>query len=203
MRLAASTINLYLYGIRDWCIGQGLPNTLQDQLVGPLIRLDRILEGIKKLQKVKERPRLLITIDVLRMLISFLSFGCFGQCNDCMLSAAMTLAFFGFMWHGEFTTPNQNAYQPHRHLSTQDVIFYPTIDEAAYMTIQFKYSKTDPFGKGHTVTLHATNTSTCPIQAIRHYLKLRSYHAQSPLYFCWLMVRFLLASNSSPHFDVC
>ena len=48
MRLAASVINLYLYGIRDWCIGQGLPNRLRDQLGGPLIHLDRILKGITK-----------------------------------------------------------------------------------------------------------------------------------------------------------
>ena len=41
-------------------------------------------KGIKKLQKVNERPRLSITIDVLRMPISFLSFGCFGQCDDRM-----------------------------------------------------------------------------------------------------------------------
>ena len=116
------------------------------------------------------------------MLISFLSFGCFGQCDDRMLTAAMTLAFFGFLRCGEFTTPNQNAYQPHRNLSMQDVIFYPTMEEAAYITIRFKYSKTDPFGKGHTVTLHAINTLTCAVQAMRHYLKLRSYHAQSPLF---------------------
>ena len=56
------------------------------------------------------------------------------------------------------------------------------MDEAAYMTIRFKYSKTDPFGKGHTVTLAARNTLTCPVQAMRHYLKLKSYHAQSPLF---------------------
>ena len=41
-------------------------------------------KGIKKLQKVNQRPRLSITIDVLRMPISFLSFGCFGQCDDRM-----------------------------------------------------------------------------------------------------------------------
>ena len=182
MRLAASTINLYLYGIRDWCISQELPNPLRNQLGGPLIRLGRIFKGIKKLQKVKERLRLPIAIDVLRMLISFLSFGCFDQCDDRMLSAAMTLAFFRFMRFGEFTMPNQNAYQLHRHLSMQDVIFYPTMDGAAYMTIRFKYSKTDPSGEGHTVTLHATNTLTCPVQGMRHYIKLRSYHAQSPLF---------------------
>ena len=159
-------------------------------------------KGIKKLQKVKERPRLSITIDVLRMPISFLSFGCFGQCDDRMLSAAITLVFVEFLPCGEFTTPNQNAYQPQKHSSRQDVTFYPTMDEAAYMTIRFKHSKTDPFRKGHTVTLHATKTLTCPVQAMRHYLKLRSYHAQTP-YFCWRMVRLLVASNSSPHFDVC
>ena len=98
-----------------------------------------------------------------------------------MLSAAMTLAFFRFLqWR--IHNAKSNAYQPHRHLSMQDVIFYPTMEEAAYMTIRFKYSKPDPFGKGHTVTLHATNTLTCPVQAMRHYLKLRSYHAQSLLF---------------------
>ena len=50
------------------------------------------------------------------------------------------------------------------------------------MTIRFKYSKTDPFGKGHAVTLHATNTLTFPVQAMTHNLKLRSYHAQTPLF---------------------
>ena len=84
-------------------------------------------KGIKRLQKVKERSRLSITIDVLRMPISFLSFGCFGQCDDHMLSAATTLFFVEFLPCGEFTTPNQNAYQPHKYSSMQHVIFYPTM----------------------------------------------------------------------------
>ena len=96
MKLAASTINTYLYGIRDWCIGQGLPNPLKTTYGRPLLRLQRVLKGIKELHKETARLRLHVTLDIPRMLISFLSFGCFGQHDDLMLSAVCTLASMDF-----------------------------------------------------------------------------------------------------------
>ena len=41
-----------------------------------------------------------------------------------MLSAVLTLAFYGFLRCGEFTVPSGAAYSPLRHLSMQDVVFY-------------------------------------------------------------------------------
>ena len=146
-----------------------------------------------ELQRAATSP---ITIDVLRMLISFLVL-VVGQCDDRMFSAAKTLACLGFLC-GEFTTPNQNAFQPHRHLSIQHVIFYPTMDEAAYITIRYKYSKTDRFGKGHRVTLHATNTLIVLFKQ-KALSKTQAISCSENPYFCWLMVWFLLAST---HIDV-
>ena len=39
------------------------------------------------------------------------------------------------------------------------------------ITVFIPQSKTDPFRQGHTVTIHATGMSTCPIQALNHYTK--------------------------------
>ena len=97
MKLAASTINTYLYGIRDWCIGQGLPDSLQTTYGRSLLQLERVLKGIKKLHKETVRPCLATTVDILRMLISFLLFGCFGQHDDLMLSAVYSM-HINFLW---------------------------------------------------------------------------------------------------------
>ena len=105
------------------------------------------------------------------MIVSLLSFGCFGIFEDLMMSAAVTFAFYGFC--GEFTVTSQAAFSPHRSLCMQDIVFYPKMDSPDYMTVRFKFSKTDPwpFGKGHIVTIHATHTLSCPVRAMSQYLK--------------------------------
>ena len=53
------------------------------------------------------------------------------------------------------------------------------------LTFIIKGSKTDQFQQTVSRTMPTTGTSTCPVQAIRQYLKLRSnHHANSPL-FIW------------------
>ena len=140
------------------------------------------MKGIKKLHKAKARPCLSITIDILHMLISFLSFSCFGKQDDLMLSAVLTLAFYGFLRCREFTVPSGAAYSPLRHLSIQDIVFYPSFYNPTYMTVCFKYFKMDPFGKGHVVTLHVTNTLTCPVMAMKQYLETRTFDLYGPLF---------------------
>ena len=182
MKLAASTINFYLNGLRNWCIGLGFPNLLRTEYGGPLLCLDRVPKGIKKLHKGHSRPRLPITIDILRMTVSFLSFGCFGIFEDLMMSAAVTFAFYGFLQCGEFTVASQAAFSPHQSLCMQDTVFYPTMDSPDYMTVRFKFSKTDPFGKGHIVTIHTTHTLTCPVRAMSQYLRAQQYQPDVPIF---------------------
>ena len=44
--LAFSTINTYLYGIRNWQIGYGYPDPFKDSIGKPLQRLERVLTRI-------------------------------------------------------------------------------------------------------------------------------------------------------------
>ena len=127
--------------LRIWCIGLGFPNPLKTEYGSPLLCLDRVVKGIKKLHKGHNRPRLPITIDTLRMIVSFLSFGCFGIFEDLMMSAAVTFAFY-FLRCGEITVTSQAAFSPHQSLCMQDIVFYPTMDSPDYMTVRFKFSKT-------------------------------------------------------------
>ena len=42
------------------------------------------------------------------------------------------------------------------------------------MNVYIKESKTDRFRLGHTITVGATNSKTCPVQALEKYISLRS-----------------------------
>ena len=98
------------------------------------------------------------------------------------MSAAVTFAFYGFLRCGEFKVTGQAAFSPHRSLCMQDIVFYPTMDSPDYMTVRFKFSKTDPFGKGHIVTIHTTHTLTCPVRAMNQYLRARQYWPDPPIF---------------------
>ena len=130
MKLAASTIinNTYLYGIRDWHLGRGHPDPLQNKYGGPLVQLEMILKGIKKIHTVQRRPRLPITIDILRLLVLFVSQGYFGFIEDTMFIAAINLALFGFLRCGEFTTTSHQDLKQAQHLCMKNIIFYPSFD---------------------------------------------------------------------------
>ena len=81
----------------------------------------------------------------------------------------MHISFLWILQYEEFAVASSLASRPSRHLCMDDVILYPEFAHPTYMTIHFKYSKSDPFGKGHLVMLHATKT--CPVKAMRHYLQ--------------------------------
>ena len=98
-----------------------------------------------------------------------------------MFIAAITMAFFGFLRCGEFTAPSASCFSSSKHLALKDAIFYPSFRNPSFMTLRFKYSKTDPFGKGHVVTLFCTPTGTCPVTAMQVYLSMRAYQPESPL----------------------
>ena len=72
-----------------------------------------------------------------------------------MLWAAFTMAFYGFLRASEFATPI---------LTWQHVQLVGN-----RYTVFLEQSKTDPFRCGHTITVHASGTSTCPVRALQLY----------------------------------
>ena len=152
-----------------------------------LVRLERILKGITKIGTVQRQPRLPITIDILRLLVFFVSQGCFGFTEDTMFIAAINLAFFGFLHCREFTMTSCQDLKQAQHLCMKNIVFCPSFDQPTSMTVHLKYSKTDPFGHGHTLTLFITGHKTCPVMAMHTYFKVRGFCPEAPC--------FILADN--------
>ena len=127
LNLAFSTFNTYLYGIRNWQIGIGFPDSLKNLIGKPLRCLARVLTGIKKLRLGATRVRLPITIDIMimRLLVPFIHRGCFGVPENQMFLTTIILAFYGLLHCGEFTSPSTSAFSACRHLAVQGVIFTP------------------------------------------------------------------------------
>ena len=79
------------------------------------------------------------------------------------------------------STSHQDLKQA-QHLCMKNIVFYPTFDQPTSMTVHLKYSKTDPFGHGHMLTLFVTGHKTCPVMAMHTYFKVRGFCPEAPLF---------------------
>lgn len=149
-QVSYKTIKVYLAGIRLEHLERGLEDPTQDEL------LHLLCTGIKRSQGTPIHTRLPITINVLQTLKSQLRRdSSFSPLEKRLLWAAFTLAFYGFLRASEFAT--SNLLWQHIHLAGNRY------------TVFIQQSKTDPFRCGHTIAIHATGTSTCPVRALRLY----------------------------------
>ena len=166
------TIKLYLSAIRLHHIEHGHTDPTQDTL------LQYVVKGIKRSQSTTTRPRLPITIDILRALKAALhNSTTLTLTNKRMLWAAFCIAFYGFLRASELCSPSTTSFDPHTTLCRADITLTPT---SAHLLI--KASKTDPFRQSCTVTIGATHTSTCPIAGLQKYLALGKPSPTSPLF---------------------
>ena len=131
--LKASSIKVYLAGVRALHIEHGFDNPLTNCL-----RLERILRGIRRVQGSGTRPRLPITITILRRLHSIINTNIYV---DALMWAASCIGFFGFLRCGEFTT-NSNSFDPKVHLTLDDIKI-DRHDNPSRMMVTIKSSKTD------------------------------------------------------------
>ena len=162
-RIKASSIKVYLAGIRSLHIENGFKNPLENCL-----RLERVIRGTKREQGSSVRPRLPITITILSRIQSLLDP---ENYSDSLFWAACCLGFFGFLRCGEFTT-SSGSFAPSTDLSLDDVQVDRTINPTVLL-LRIKASKTDQFRKGHTVRIGATGAKICPIRALMSFLHLR------------------------------
>ena len=146
-------------------------------------RLEYVLSGVKREEAhsgTKQRPRLPITLDILRKLrdiwLSHLR-----DPDGVMLWAAACTGFFGFLRAGEFTVQSQQAYDPEVHLNLADLAI-DSHEAPSLIRILIKQSKTDPFRQGVEVFLGATKTDICPVQALIQYLGIRNSMPGALLY---------------------
>jgi hypothetical protein len=162
------SIKIYLAAVRHFHIRRGFQLNLNKML-----RLQLVLRGVKRSHGQKVRVRLPITIHHLKIFKMLLALPYSQNFDSQMIWAAMTLAFFGFLRLGELTC--NSKFNPDIHLTRDSIIFHPNIQAKIpqFMTVRIKESKTDPFRLGHTITVGATYSAVCPVQALQKYILLR------------------------------
>lgn len=169
LQLKHSTIQTYLAGIRFNYLQQGFNNPLTAPNGLPFMRLQMLLKAVKKLQGAPSKLRYPIDAPLLKHLCSALMSGIFGPFTDRMLTAACTLAFFGFMRCGEFTA-SSTTFDPLVHLTIEDASFDSYCSK---LLLFLKQSKTDIFRQGVIIPLFRTGSDICPIKAMLSYLEIR------------------------------
>lgn len=175
-KLTASTVKNYLAAVRHTQIELGLG----DPQMGNMPQLEYVLKGMKRLGEPSSRhQRLPITPPILvRMKQAWVIHP--NREDAKMLWAASTLCFFGFLRSGEAVAPGDAEFDPSRHLTFNDVSV-DSHEAPRVLEVTIKASKTDPFRKGVTVVIGATEGELCPVAAILSYMASRG-PGEGPLF---------------------
>ena len=101
--------------------------------------------------------------------------------DQAMFAAATLLAFFGMLRISEYTTPSPRCFDPHAHLSINDISFN---FRRRMLSVRIKASKTDPFRQGMTLRIAFNFSPLCPGLAMLRYFRSRT-GTDGPLFiFC-------------------
>ena len=161
--LAPSTISVYLSAVGSLHRQAGLRDPTRHN---PILQLAK--RGIRRMRAAPtSSPRRPITPSVLADLLSAISQShSICRHDRRMLTAAFTLAFFGFMRVSEFTVPSRRQFNPHIH---------PTLGSICWGCNHFTYhlvrSKTDQNGRGHSLRIPRVGGPLCPFLAMSRYTK--------------------------------
>ena len=168
------TLKVYLSGIRLEHLEQGFRDPTDDEV------LHLICRGIRRLLGDNNcRTRCPITINLLRILKTRLTrSAAYTILEQRLLWAAFALAFYEFMRVSEFTAPSSSDSFSPPGLHWSDVQLHQSS-----VALTLCQSKTDPFRRGHCITVSATNTSTCLVRALHRYCTLvHSTNRVGPLF---------------------
>ncbi|XP_071100692.1 uncharacterized protein [Haliotis cracherodii] len=164
LHLRYTTIKSYLCGVRFTYLRHNVPNPWCSR---NLLRVETIMKAIKKEQGVNPSVRLPITVDILQQIWITLEKGLFSPFTDLLMKTVCSVAFFGFLRCGEFTCDHFDAKF---HLSLSSVVFRP---DCTSFDLTLKSSKTDPFRRGITLSIHAVPTSYCPVRCLQEFIHHR------------------------------
>ena len=107
-----------------------------------------------------------MTISILRKIKSFIKAHYHNKINKRMLWAVCTLAFFAFLRSSEYTSPSTKSFDKNSTLQVADVKVC-----RSRLRLQVKTSKADQFREGVSMSIAQTGGSTCPVKALRKYLR--------------------------------
>ncbi|XP_070549368.1 integrase/recombinase xerD homolog [Ptychodera flava] len=122
--LAYRTIKVYLAGVMHHHVERGYADDVTTHAL-----LQRTLQGIRRSIGEVRRPRLPITIDLLRRLKECLRQRADMCSNDkLMVWASFTLAFYGFLRVSEFTARSPTEFDVNATLLARDIVLTDVIE---------------------------------------------------------------------------
>lgn len=174
--LRPQSITVYLAALRHLQIADswsGLPRSEWPYL-------QYVLRGIKRSgsRSAPSQHRLPITASIMRVLRSvWVPLALDQNYESCLLWAAVSLAFFGFLRSGEVTS--QPGVPPTISWSSLAINAHT---DPSVLKVQLHRSKTDQFGKGVPIYVGKTGNDLCPIGAVLSYLAVRPPIHTGPLF---------------------
>ena len=138
------------------------------QLNPPLPRLYMLVRSIKRHSK-KAPKRMPVTLNKLKVIHTFLLSSSWVQADKCMLWAAVTTAFFGFLRSSEYCSTQTKKYDAETSLCFENVTY-----KHSNIYIHIKASKTDPFREGCTICLSPSDAVICPVRNLMNYMHHKS-----------------------------
>lgn len=173
-RLKTKSIKAYLTGVRSVHVDMGFEDL--DVFHSP--RLKRVLDGTRRLRgEAETQERRPITKDILlQILLHFDS----STKHGATIRAAFCLAFAAFLRVGEFTYESRDLNDEDFHdwfLTRRRVRLHED-----HLELTLPSSKTDPFRRGVTLTIAASDDEACTVRALRHLFQRWPAPLSSPLF---------------------
>jgi hypothetical protein len=159
--LTASTIRVYLSAVRSLHVFAGIAYPTD------LLRVKLALKGAVRNtpQPIRKLP---ITISILRKLLTHIK----PRFDRVLLTAALTLAFFGCLRLSEFCVPDSTTFSSRLHLCLSDAILDP---KNKTLTLFLRRSKTDTDNAGVSIYIGCSNdVHCCAYCSMRAYLIFRN-----------------------------
>ena len=155
--------------------------------------LSKLIEGMKRKKPMNKDLRMSISLDLLTKLIGALSYVCKSSYETKLFASAFSLAFFGLLRVGEFTSDNKDMPGGHVVKFHDISIHNNNMEEELHLKICS--SKTDQVGNSTTLIIcQQTNLTICPVRLMKSYLSVRQLSVESQFMFI-LTIRDLLAIN--------
>ena len=156
---SVSNVKIHISSIKHFAaviVGQHNP---------PLPRLYMLVRSIKR-QSKKAPKRMPVTLNKLKVIYESLALSSWSQADKCMLWAAVTTAFFGFLRSSEYCSPQTQKFDSETTLCFEDISY-----KQPNIYINIKASKTDPFREGCTICLSPSYADICPVRNLLNYVK--------------------------------
>ena len=154
---------VYLAAILHHHVELGYSDLLVDR---PLLAY--LCKGIKRHHGTHTRVRLPLTSALLASLRPQVLRNQSHHTLDRLATwAALTLGFHGFLRGSEFTATTTSTFSRSHDMLLRDIAV-----ESGHLTIVINASKIDPFRVTSTLPVAATHTSTCPVRAMKAFLRM-------------------------------